>query len=61
MDIHTLQSAIDMIEKRIQRRSAEYDGGDWEHGVLCGLHSAKVELEYMLETEVKYRESKEVA
>lgn len=57
MDISTLQLAIDTLNGKISRAASDASKGDWEQGVLAGLVSARNDLEYMLETEVLYRES----
>jgi len=64
MDIHTLQLAIDTLNGKISRAagaSSDTSLTEWEHGVVAGLVSARNDLEYMLETEVLYRDSKEAA
>lgn len=56
MDIHTLQIAIDTLNGRIASLESADPKSDFGMGAIAGLMSARSNLQYMLDTEVMYRD-----
>lgn len=58
MDIHTLQTALDTLNGRIARLESAAPTTDWSKGLMLGLMTARSDLQYILDTEVMYRDSR---
>ena len=58
MDIHTLQTALDTLNGRIARLESADPKSDFGKGAMAGLMTARSAIQYMLDTEVMYRDSR---